>query len=383
MSPPARDTFATRLVRWQRGHGRQDLPWQRTRDPYRVWLSEIMLQQTQVAAVIPYYARFLERFPDVAALAQAPVDEVMRLWAGLGYYSRARHLHAAARMVMDRFGGAFPRDPALLADLPGVGRSTAAAIAAFSFGERAAILDGNVKRVLARAFGIEGFPGAPAVERTLWRLAEALLPSPAVTAADADAMAAHTQGLMDLGATVCTRSRPRCPHCPFATDCVAHSQGRTSELPQARPRRALPRRATAMLLIRDGDRVMVERRPDTGIWGGLWSLPEAAAVADPSAADAASAVAHEASSRFRVRVAQVSRLATFEHVFTHYRLSVQPWVVDVAAAIDAEPTCSSLPGASPGPSSPRAWLAARDVAAAALPQPVKRLLLQLQAPRLL
>ncbi len=219
--------FAARVVAWQRAHGRHDLPWQRTRDPYRIWLSEIMLQQTQVATVVPYYDRFLAAFPDVAALAAAPEDRVLERWSGLGYYRRAHHLHAAAKMVVARHGGAFPRDPSAIAALPGIGRSTAAAIAAFAFGARAAILDGNVKRVLARHRGIGGYPGAPRVERTLWALAESLLPARGIET--------YTQALMDLGATICTRAAPRCAACPVAAGCVARRSGRAAELPSPRP----------------------------------------------------------------------------------------------------------------------------------------------------
>ena len=215
--------FAERVVAWQTAHGRRGLPWQGARDPYRVWLSEIMLQQTRVATVVDYYARFLRRFPDLASLAAAPLADVMRLWAGLGYYSRARNLHACARRVVTEHGGEFPRDAQALARLPGIGRTTAAAIAAFCFDERVAILDGNVKRVLARHFGIEGDPRAAAVQCRLWQLAGELLPP-------RRAMRAYTQGLMDLGATVCTRARPRCEACPIASNCVALRTGRVIEL---------------------------------------------------------------------------------------------------------------------------------------------------------
>ncbi|MGE5622963.1 MAG: A/G-specific adenine glycosylase, partial [Bacillota bacterium] len=207
--------FSAQVIRWQKQHGRHALPWQNTRDAYRIWLSEIMLQQTQVAAVIPYYQRFLERFPDVFVLAAAPAEEVMAYWSGLGYYSRARNLHRCAQRVVSEYGGVFPSDPVLLADLPGIGRSTAAAIAAFAYGARAAILDGNVKRVFCRVFGVDGFPGTKPVEDKLWRRAIALLPQ--------DDIEAYTQGLMDLGATVCTRSSPSCEACPLAQRCVARA----------------------------------------------------------------------------------------------------------------------------------------------------------------
>lgn len=354
--------FAPRVIAWQRLHGRHDLPWQRTRDPYRIWVSEIMLQQTQVVAVMRYYARFMERFPDVRALAAADADEVLRLWAGLGYYSRARNLHACAKRVVDLHGGEFPRDPAALAELPGIGRSTAAAIAAFAFGRKAAILDGNVKRVLARVFGIEGFAGDRVVEQRLWQLAESLLP-------DED-IEAYTQGLMDLGATICVRQRPHCERCPLAADCVARTTGRTGQLPAARPRREVPQRQTAMLVLRDGDRVLLERRPAVGIWGGLWSLPQL--LVD----DARDRLAEQVAARFGLQVRAIEPLAPFQHGFTHFRLEVFAWLVDVQAATDG--SVHSAHDAA----GVRWWPAAR-LADAGMPQPVKQLLLRLLAPRLL
>ena len=260
--------FASRVAAWQRRHGRNDLPWQSSRDPYRIWLSEIMLQQTQVATVLPYYERFLAAFPDVASLARAPIGRVLELWAGLGYYRRAHHLHAAARVVAEQHGGTFPSDPHALAALPGVGRSTAAAIAAFAFGVCGAILDGNVKRVLARHRGIEGSPGEAAVERRLWDAAEALLPARGIER--------YTQGLMDLGATVCTRTAPRCEACPVASDCVARREGCIDRLPSPQPRRSLPHRETRVLLIErgshlDGEYRIASVRPGTVRIPVLWT----------------------------------------------------------------------------------------------------------------
>ncbi|KND58939.1 A/G-specific adenine glycosylase [Candidatus Paraburkholderia schumanniana] len=301
--------FSTRLIAWQRIHGRHDLPWQNTRDAYRIWLSEIMLQQTQVSTVIPYYARFLERFPTVTALADAPIDDVMALWAGLGYYSRARNLHRCAQVVAHEHGGAFPQTVDGLAELPGIGRSTAAAIASFAFGARATILDGNVKRVLARVFGVEGFPGEKRVENAMWALAESLLPD----AANQEDVTAYTQGLMDLGATLCVRGKPDCVRCPFASDCVANIDGRQRELPAARPKRAVPTRTTWMLVLRNGDSILLEKRPPTGIWGGLWSLPEAA---DETAL---AAVAHSLGGDEKLQP-----LAPLSHTFTHFKLAIEP-----------------------------------------------------------
>lgn len=304
--------FADRLIAWHRRDGRHDLPWQGTRDPYRVWLSEIMLQQTQVDTVMPYYRRFLERFPDVASLAGAPADDVLALWSGLGYYARARNLHKAAQAVMSRFGGVFPRTADELETLPGIGRSTAAAIACFCFDERVAILDGNVKRVLCRHFGIEGFPGERKVELALWALAESLLPEKDI--------ALYPQAQMDLGATVCTRGKPRCLHCPVNDSCVARREGRESELPEPRPRKAVPRRSCDLLLLEADGEVLLEQRPASGIWGGLYSLPELVEGELPE----------EGALRYLgLPLEGWQALAPVEHVFTHFRLAIQPWALSI------------------------------------------------------
>lgn len=336
--------FAERIVAWQARCGRHDLPWQGSRDPYRVWLAEIMLQQTQVATVVDYYARFLRRFPDVTRLAAAPLSEVMRLWAGLGYYSRARNLHACARRIVSEHAGRFPRDARALAQLPGIGRSTAAAIAAFCFGERAAILDGNVRRVLARHFGIEGSPGAAAVERRLWQLAETLLPQ-------RRSMAAYTQGLMDLGATVCTRRRPDCPACPVASTCVALRTGRVAELPAPRPRKPVPIRHARMLVALHGDAVLVEQRPPAGLWGGLLALPQFD-----------SAAALRAALRTLDDGARARRLPARRHAFTHFTLRFVPYVV----ALPRIAARAAEPGAL--------WLPLAQIETAALPTPIRALL---------
>jgi A/G-specific adenine glycosylase len=337
--------FAARIGAWQRRHGRHDLPWQQSRDPYRIWLSEIMLQQTQVATVLPYYERFLAAFPDVRSLAAAPIGRVLELWAGLGYYRRAHHLHAAARAVVDRHGGSFPRTPDELATLPGVGRSTAAAIAAFAFGVRGAILDGNVKRVLARHRGIEGFPGEAAVEKQLWVVAEALLPARGIEN--------YSQGLMDLGATVCTRFGPRCDACPVAGDCVARVQGRVDRLPSPRPRKSVPERELKVLLIERAGELLVERRPATGIWSGLWSLPELPADAD---------VAEALRGRFGIEAATIVALAPVVHGFTHFTLTLHPLRIAVRRW-------------QPRAESPEClWLTRDDATSAALPAPIKRLI---------
>jgi A/G-specific adenine glycosylase len=258
--------FATRLLAWFDDHGRHDLPWQHPRSAYRVWVSEIMLQQTRVETVIPYFLSFTHRFPDVRALATAPTDEVLHLWSGLGYYARARNLHEAARLLVERHDGELPAERAALEALPGVGRSTAGAILAQAFGQPEAILDGNVRRVLARHAGIEGWPGSPGVQRRLWSLAAARVPG--------FRMADYTQAIMDLGATVCTRGRPDCGRCPVAADCVALAQGRVADLPTPRPGRALPLRTRWAGLLRAPEGVFLQRRAASGIWGGLYSLPE-------------------------------------------------------------------------------------------------------------
>ena len=343
-------SFSSRIVAWQRAHGRHGLPWQGTRDAYRIWLSEVMLQQTQVATVVPYYERFLARFPDVAALAAAPVDEVLALWSGLGYYARARNLHRAAREVMARFGGAFPASFAQLQALPGVGRSTAGAIAAFASGERRAILDGNVRRVLARHAGIAGDPASAATLVRLWEVAESLLPD--------DGIEAYTQGMMDLGADVCAIRKPACLVCPVAQDCVARREDRVHELPGKRARRQAPRRAVSMLVVLSQGEVLLEKRPPTGIWGGLWSLPEAAADAAPAAVLA---------SQWGLESAEVQPLPPFDHAFTHFTLAVSPYRLRVRdrATLVADRAAT--------------WLPLSELRGAALPSPVRRLLLRCAA----
>src|SRR5258708_26350226 len=310
-------SFAAKLVAWQRRYGRHDLPWQGTRDPYRIWLSEVMLQQTQVAAVIPYYERFLQRFPTVGALAAASQDEVLRLWSGLGYYARGRNLHAAAKEIS---ANGFPRKSADIEALSGVGRSTAAAIAVFAFGERAAILDGNAKRVLARVFG---------VAHPDWDLAERALPVKEV--------ARYTQALMDLCATVCTR-RPDCTRCPVRARCVARREDRVHELPAPRPKKRMPLKRATWLVLRRGDEVLLERRPSPGIWGGLWCFPK--------------------------KKGKGRKLAIIEHGFTHYRLKIQPVLCEVATRKPVKP--------------PLRWMPIAEVMEAAVPTPVRRLIAALR-----
>lgn len=337
--------FAQRVIAWQRVHGRHDLPWQNTRDPYRIWLSEVMLQQTQVTTVVAYYLKFLQAFPDIRALASASRERVLERWSGLGYYRRAHHLHAAACEVVLRHGGEFPRDAAVLATLPGIGRSTAAAIAAFAFGARAPILEGNVKRVLARHQAIAGYPGAPKVAARLWQAAQAMLPARNVEI--------YTQGLMDLGATVCTRAQPRCVVCPVRADCVALREGRVNELPSPRPRKILPRRAVRVLLIERGGEILLEKRPAAGIWGGLWSLPELPLDADVGAS---------MRTRFAVDAILGEELPPIAHGFTHYALTMHPSRV----VVDEWPARAEASGLL--------WLSPADAHGAALPAPIKKLL---------
>ena len=304
-----------------------------------------MLQQTTVAAVIPYYQRFLAAFPTLDALALSPIERVMELWSGLGYYSRARNLHRCAQMVMSEHRGNFPNDIGAIAALPGIGRSTASAIAAFCFGASTPILEGNAKRVLARHAGIEGYPGESAVANTLWKIAEERMPG--------DDVDAYTQGMMDLGATVCTRSKPACLLCPVSSDCVARATHRIEQIPASRPKRELPQRAVTMLMMIRHDSVLLERRPPTGIWGGLWSLPEL-----PDDVDAV----RYCNDRFDARVELAPQLAAIEHGFTHYRLTIRPQPCVVKS--------QGLRAEEPG----LLWMPLMDAAGAALPSPIRRLL---------
>lgn len=346
-------SFAARLVAWQRTHGRHDLPWQGTRDPYRVWLSEIMLQQTQVATVLGYYTRFLQRFPDVAALAAASQDEVLALWSGLGYYSRARNLHRCAQVVMAEHGGAFPRSAAALQALPGIGRSTAAAIAAFCFGERVAILDGNVKRVLTRALGFGDDLADSRHERRLWALAEAELPI--------DGIEAYTQGLMDLGATLCSARRPSCLLCPWQAPCVARREGRPEAYPVKTRKLKRGQRANSLLLLTWQRQLWLVQRPDSGVWAGLWSLPE---YADDAA--------------LRAQVAEgtgtLAEGSPIHHVLTHFDWALQPWHWALPERLGAARRAELEAGLPPG-----RWVALDEALAMGLPAPVRRLIESMRA----
>lgn len=350
MSDAAVDRYASRLLQWFDVSGRHDLPWQHPRTPYRVWLSEIMLQQTQVRVVVPYFERFVAALPDVASLAAASLDEVLALWSGLGYYARARNLHAAARRCAELHGGELPRDFDALLALPGIGRSTAAAILSQAWGDRFAILDGNVKRVLCRVHGVDGWPGLPAVEKRLWTIADAQLPG-----VPEGRMADYTQAQMDFGATLCTRHDPACMLCPLQDDCVALRTGRVEALPTPRPGKPLPERQAIALLMRDAEgRVLLQRRPPTGIWASLWSLPEHA---DSDAARA----------WFDRHVGpgydEGMPLPAVAHAFTHFRLSLQPlaWQpVSLRAAVREDANLH--------------WLARDALASLGIPAPIRSLL---------
>ncbi len=339
--------FAESLLRWHERDGRHDLPWQHPRSAYRVWLSEIMLQQTQVQTVIPYFLRFERELPNLPALAAAELDHVLALWSGLGYYARARHLHAAAQLCLARHNGELPDDFAALADLPGIGRSTAGAILAQAHGRRFAILDGNVKRTLCRFHGITGWPGSPAVEKQLWELAEQHLPQ--------TQLADYTQAIMDFGATLCTRSDPACVLCPLQDDCVALREGRVAQLPESKPGKPLPERRTLMLLLRDeSGRVLLTRRPPAGVWSGLWSLPE------PEDHDAAREfIARHARVDFEASIA----LAPIDHAFSHFRLRISPLLWTNATAL-----------ARIGDNDDTRWQALAALDEVGLPAPVRKLL---------
>lgn len=341
--------FAEQLLSWFDQHGRKDLPWQIDRTPYSVWVSEIMLQQTQVATVIPYYQRFMQRFPHVQSLASAQPDEVLEHWAGLGYYSRARNLHKAARLVQEKHDGNFPADLDELQALPGVGRSTAGALLAQAFEARAVILDGNVKRVLTRYAGIRGWPGKSEVQKQLWQLAEELTPN--------ERVADYTQAIMDLGATLCSR-KPECDRCPVQDNCIACHQNLTGEIPAKKPARKIPVREINMLVLRnDRNEILLERRPDSGIWGGLWSLPECEH-------DELQATLESLRGKTQIKAV----LDTREHQFSHFRLRYTPveihYMADEQALLEPDQSI---------------WYKSNRTAQLGFPAPVKILLKELSA----
>ncbi len=341
------DVFATRLLDWFDHSGRHDLPWQHPRTPYRVWLSEIMLQQTQVRTAAPYFERFVAALPTLPALAAAPLDDVLALWSGLGYYARARNLRAATQVCVERHDGELPRDIDALMALPGIGRSTAAAIASQAWGDRHAILDGNVKRVLARYHGIDGWPGAPAVEKSLWTVAEGHLPH--------HRLADYTQAQMDLGATLCTRADPACVLCPLQADCVARIEGRTAELPTRRPGKAIPQRDAQVLWLQDAHgRVLLQRRPPVGIWASLWTLPQA---------DDEAGARDWFERHLRGDFECAETLPSIAHAFSHYKLELRPRRWHGVALRDAV-----------GDNADLRWIELTDLAGLGIPAPIRRLL---------
>ncbi len=312
------EQFGAAVLDWYDRHGRKDLPWQQGITPYRVWVSEIMLQQTQVSTVLGYFDRFMDALPTVEALANADEDEVLHLWTGLGYYSRARNLHKTAKLIVGKHGGEFPQDVEQLSELPGIGRSTAGAIASLSMGLRAPILDGNVKRVLARYVAQQGYPGEPKIAKHLWEVAERLTPQNRVNH--------YTQAMMDLGATLCTRSKPSCLLCPLKAGCRAHLLGRETEFPVPKPRKALPQKRTLMPLLANPDgAILLYRRPSTGLWGGLWSLPELEDLAalDPLA------------QRHALQLQERRELPGLTHTFSHFQLAIEPWLIRVKSEAHA------------------------------------------------
>lgn len=307
--------FSKNILAWFDRHGRKHLPWQKPRTPYRVWVSEIMLQQTQVNTVIDYFLRFIKRFPDLETLAAANIDEVLALWTGLGYYARARNLHRTAQIIQHEYQGKFPRTLAALQELPGIGRSTAGAIMALSMNKRAAILDGNVKRVLCRFHAVEGWPGNPQVMQELWNFAEQYTPQQRIQD--------YTQAMMDLGALVCTRTQPKCGMCPLKSGCVAYKQDDVKNYPQKKPTKKLPVRAINLLMLcNDKGEILLEKRPPVGIWGGLWSFPECAVDKNIKAWCA---------EKYFCKFKKQQVLTGFRHTFSHFHLDIKPILLQVSA----------------------------------------------------
>ena len=341
------ENFAPRVLAWFDEHGRKSLPWQENKTPYRVWISEIMLQQTQVTTVIPYYQKFMASFPTVEDLAKADQDDVLAHWSGLGYYARARNMHKAAKMLVDEFDSEFPQTVEGVCELSGIGRSTAAAILSISRGVQAAILDGNVKRVLARFHAIPVWPGEKKTENAMWDLAEAYMPS--------ERCGDYTQAMMDLGATLCTRSKPQCLICPLAEDCQAKLTQDPTQFPIRKPKKAAkPEKSIQLLvLVNSQDQLLLEKRPQTGIWGGLWSLPELAS--------AESVILHT-EQRFSTEVSSVITLSSFRHTFSHYHLDITPSVVHV----------SDIQGVMEGDK--YQWFDSSNALALGLPAPVRSIL---------
>lgn len=341
--------FADALLNWYDQFGRKDLPWQQDPTPYHVWISEIMLQQTQVSTVIDYYLRFIDKFPDIDSLANAEQDDVLSYWSGLGYYARARNLHKTARIVAADFNGQMPNTLEGLVALPGIGRSTAGAILTLGYHQRFPILDGNVKRVLARFYAVEGWPGNKQIENRLWAHAEQLLPDYRI--------ANYIQAQMDLGATLCTRTRPDCPACPLRTECQAYALDAVTAYPGKKPKKAIPTRQTVWLVLQNEQQeILLQQRPQTGIWGGLWSFPE---VTDSSA------VRQVCEQDWQLKVLSMSALGTIQHVFTHFKLDIQPYLVNCTATGVADKDRGN-------------WYRIDDTLKLGLPAPVKAFLQSLR-----
>ena len=342
--------FSQQLLNWFDQHGRHDLPWQVDRSPYRVWVSEIMLQQTQVTTVLPYFERFMARFPTLETLAHASLDDVLHLWTGLGYYARARNLHKAANIIVTDHVGRFPNVYEAVLALPGIGPSTAGAILAQSLGQRYAILDGNVKRVLTRLHAIEGWPGQKIVEQQLWQLSEMYTPN--------TRLADYTQAIMDLGATVCTRSKPRCDICPVRADCQARQLNSTSQFPTPKAKKALPVRQTRMLLLQNQDgQFLLQQRPPTGIWGGLWSFPECPLETD---------INQWCQQQLGMIIGPCQQATVLRHTFSHFHLDIHP----IRARLKDHTDQVMEPAAT-------LWYNSRQPVALGLPAPIKQLLEQL------
>lgn len=343
--------FGHKVLAWFDNHGRTGLLWQRQKTPYRVWVAEIMLQQTRVAAVIPYFEKFMRHFPDVHILAKATDDEVMSYWAGLGYYARARNLHRCAIQVVEKYHGEFPDTQSELQALPGIGRSTAGAILSQAFGKRGIILDGNVKRVLSRYAAIPGWPGQAAVAKQLWRLAEQLTPN--------HRLDAYTQAIMDLGSLVCLRRRPACAICPLSESCQARQQGLIGQIPGSKPKKPLPNKSTRVMILRNKEKILLEKRPPVGIWGGLWSLPEIDITLSEQA------IENMLRDRYGLNITAIEKLRSFHHVFSHFRLRIEPWIIDTSSMHN----CIEEPG--------RQWYRLRELSNIGMPGPIGRFLRQI------
>ncbi len=343
--------FARQVLDWYQRFGRKTLPWQQQKTPYNVWLSEVMLQQTQVATVIPYFERFMARFPDITDLAAAPLDEVLHLWTGLGYYARARNLHKAAQRVVDVHGGRFPETFDEVADLPGVGRSTAGAILSLSLGQHYPILDGNVKRVLARCYAIEGWPGKKEVEQRLWQISEEVTPAVGVSQ--------FNQAMMDLGALVCTRSRPKCEICPLNSGCIAYANSSWAQYPGKKPKQTLPERTGWFLLLQRGEKVWLQQRPPVGLWGGLFCFPQFATELE---------LQHWLRT-YGLDSSQLSQMTAFRHTFSHFHLDIVPMWLELSSAGAAMDDGAGL------------WYNLAQPPSVGLAAPVERLLQELRQPQ--